>query len=1597
MYFPNSEIIFNSIIMKRGYLINFLLLLVFSSKLFAQTELINNGNFNSTNSYWNKTGNFQYDSRFNTFNSSPGYAYLSDFSGKKTNNISGTLYQDFYVPASTSSLTISFWYRITTDEVTQAFRFDTCSIKFIDPSNTNNFTLLTTLSNLNYNSAYTKATITFPLVASQTAKNWQIQFAGYVDATYPTVFRFDDVSIIANQPINYSCISWASNIHPSSLIDSAMQDLCGNGIIPNNQNAATLNNNISKLDLAKYLSIALLGNTEPTFMDYFPNIYPSLQSLSITDQRYIKLMLYLEYEDKVAPLTGTDNVSPFPRDYFYTNFNSSLKKSDAIKAMLETWNLAPSTIYFDPTLNTYSPTICDMPRSYKNLPWIERANPLGIMNGIIASPCGVTSVNFGIDDNITYAQFYVMLSRLMKIRRPNIGYDAFFVPNLFYINNINSDVSLEKGVFHEYSENGFKIPSGGFALEFQHSYHSNLTEIPFLNQDTITENNYLKPKLQPLGGGWTHSYSMFIRPLSNASGSTDRLLIYWPDGTVQSFLVLQNKYETKGITDKLIIDSFNINNQPLKVRISKGRTIYTFRNIDPVSYNVLSIIKISDAHNNVLDLGYIDGYSTISGFAPKILSRVTDSLSGRSLNLIYWNNTNYLKNVIDPIGRTLTFYTNRYYHSLDSFADAKTNKTKYWYDEKVGTFAYPTHLLSQIQKPKGNYINNYYYSRKLKQTQGANYVININAVPDYRTLWTQQVSNVSKTQNNQILNINYSFDISGNITNTTTSIDSIRCTYDTATNRILIKRDLRLGFITKYQYDDNGFLNKQVVIDSLFTDSIKYEYTNNTFGEPINIKDYNDPYWGVKETRIERNSHGDPTTVVTNEGYVGEIRHKYYYYSNGLLASYISPTGFQSNFSYNNFGNLNLVNKYSQSFSNSLDEKYYYDAVSRLIGHSDFNGNTISYSYDNNDNLITTSSDTTGLQLKTQYTYDANENLLTTTSPKGHVTSLTYDFYTDDLLEENDGTNKKRWKYNEDGSLDSFITKNNTVFKYQYYNQTLTPGVPLDGLLLTDGYTSFAYRNDTKILWHVVNNGKGNVLSNIGASRGKWNKCNYPYTENYFNGPVNDNIYYEWDNLGRPTVTVYPGFGGKDFNYGYSYDFTTKNLEKLYNRNTNDIYVTYTYQKDGNPLKTVYGNGDTIYYHYDSYNRLDSIKGVNKLSQVLYSIGATLDKNGKHLSENTQIIYQGQPDITLPYLVTGTKSFTYQIRNRINTGDGKSYTSDGSGEITNSTNPAITYTWNQYSQLTNINRNGVDHPYEYDPLGNRKRNGNTYYVVDQQNTGNVVLEATQNTTPTNAYIYGNGLIARVDPINDSLFYYHFDFRGSVIAITDQNGVLVKYYKYEPSGNVYKGGGSLTWNNPFQYLGRHGVQTDDSDIYYMKARYYQPSTGRFLSEDPLWNTNLFVYGGDDAINNIDPNGEDWITYMPALGPGRDAINSFKQGNSTQFGLNIAFLALDVITLGEDAIIRDAVEIGAKKSGAYLLEFESGKFYAGKGLESRMNFSVKKLEKQYGDKLIKKTFYSTSNEKEGFKLEHKLMMKRGGPKSFDKSSPTYNQIFSPGKNY
>lgn len=102
-------------------------------------------------------------------------------------------------------------------------------------------------------------------------------------------------------------------------------------------------------------------------------------------------------------------------------------------------------------------------------------------------------------------------------------------------------------------------------------------------------------------------------------------------------------------------------------------------------------------------------------------------------------------------------------------------------------------------------------------------------------------------------------------------------------------------------------------------------------------------------------------------------------------------------------------------------------------------------------------------------------------------------------------------------------------------------------------------------------------------------------------------------------------------------------------------------------------------------------------------------------------------------------------------------------------------------------------------------------------------------------------------------YYEEDGLGSVRSMSGSTGSIGNSYVYDSFGNTTASTGTLT--NPYQYTGRD--YDPETGLRYYRARYYDPSIGRFLSEDPLkfeTGPNHYVYVANDPINLYDPSGK-----------------------------------------------------------------------------------------------------------------------------------------------
>ncbi len=229
-----------------------------------------------------------------------------------------------------------------------------------------------------------------------------------------------------------------------------------------------------------------------------------------------------------------------------------------------------------------------------------------------------------------------------------------------------------------------------------------------------------------------------------------------------------------------------------------------------------------------------------------------------------------------------------------------------------------------------------------------------------------------------------------------------------------------------------------------------------------------------------------------------------------------------------------------------------------------------------------------------------------------------------------------------------------------------------------------------------------------------------------------------------------------------------------------------------------------------------------------------------------------------------TTAYTSNNVNEYTSVGGVSYTYDADGNLT--FDGVNTYTYNSLNQLVGVSGPGGMTTYTYNALGQRVATTTigqaTEYLIDPSGMGNVVGQYAGAGALVADYTYGLGLTSQVTA--GGSYYYDFDAIGSTRGLSNSVGSYVNSYRYLPFGESLTSGQAI--GNPFQFVGRWGVTSDLSGLDSMRARYYQPATGRFTTNDPLGlaggTANTRSYAGNDPIGAADPEGLFWF-LIPEL--------------------------------------------------------------------------------------------------------------------------------------
>jgi len=227
---------------------------------------------------------------------------------------------------------------------------------------------------------------------------------------------------------------------------------------------------------------------------------------------------------------------------------------------------------------------------------------------------------------------------------------------------------------------------------------------------------------------------------------------------------------------------------------------------------------------------------------------------------------------------------------------------------------------------------------------------------------------------------------------------------------------------------------------------------------------------------------------------------------------------------------------------------------------------------------------------------------------------------------------------------------------------------------------------------------------------------------------------------------------------------------------------------------------------------------------------------------------------------------TFDLNDRLTT---DTYDANGNttvGRLTPSA-PQVVDRYDFENRLVNRNNGAVQSVYDGD--GNRVRktvNGvTTLYLVDMVNpTGYAqVLEelTSSNAQPavvTRVYAYGHALLSQ-DQFFGSTWtasYYGYDGHGNTRFLSDANGLVTDTYDYDAFGNLI----ARTGSTPNNYLFTGEQYDSDLGLYYLRARYHNPSTGRFWSMDEFEgfgsdpsSLHKYTYCNNNPVNRVDPSG------------------------------------------------------------------------------------------------------------------------------------------------
>ncbi|MGF1674223.1 MAG: RHS repeat-associated core domain-containing protein [Rivularia sp. (in: cyanobacteria)] len=878
----------------------------------------------------------------------------------------------------------------------------------------------------------------------------------------------------------------------------------------------------------------------------------------------------------------------------------------------------------------------------------------------------------------------------------------------------------------------------------------------------------------------------------------------------------------------------------------------------------------------------------------------------------------------NPLGHTTTYNYDRR-GNLQSIKDAEGNSASFSYDFEGN--------LKSITEGE-NDITRFEYD------DNGNRILEVDALGnetefkyDDNGNVAQQITKLTTPEGVRTLVATKTYDNEGRITSLLDAENNLtQYEYDANGNQAAIIDSLNRR--TEYSYDENNKITQTVFPDDTPDnplDNLRTKVEYNAVGNQTSITDTANRITQPKYDALNR-----VTEIIypdtTPDNLLDNPRINNEYNQLGQIIASTDNRGIRTEYEYDAAGRRTVIrNKYQ---GNDVENKTEYDAAGRVIAETNALNHTTKYVYDALDRVIETIF-ADGTKVKTSY--DAFGNVVTQTDQEGRTTSHEYDAL-DQLKAVVDAKNNRiEYDYDEAGNLIHQKDANSHITRFEYdglgnrkaterplgqrsvavYDEAskIISATDFNGDTITYEYdkldrliTKNFVDEGTKVEVTYAKSGKPETYKD---ERGT---TTYTYNEQdqllSRTEPDGTTITYTYNQKGQiETVTT------SNNTVGYTYD----EWGRLDTVTSQEGVTDYDFDIVGNLITTEFANNVVEERSYDDLNRLIGVTNTDADSNILSSYTYTLDKvghrtvieelNGRKVEYDYDELYRLiEETITDPINSNHLISYGYDnVGNRLTRNDSVGgittyiyddndrlqsetiagletiYGYDNNGNVISVVNPQqqVNYDWNSENRLiaaTTIDSTGNHNiQYQYDANGVRVASivdgEETRYLIDANRYYPQVLEEYKPTGEViKNYTYGSSLLS-LSQDNESSFYLYDGYSG-VRQVSNELGEITDTYSYDAYGRLLNSTG--TTENDYLY---QGEQFDSNlDLQYLRARYYDPNTGRFVSVDPVegsleqpMSRHRYIYGNDNPVTYIDPSGESallalndvWFTTINTL--------------------------------------------------------------------------------------------------------------------------------------